>query len=801
MDTFLKPYLQFLKASVIKNFNSRQIQPGDCYELSNAIKKKTDKSISETTLKRFFGFTNCVHKPSIYTLTALSNFSDYISWEEFMKSVDALDINKSPLKDWHSIRLTTSKSTFFNSHVIKRKARIGTDNIIYRYWTDSFFKEFENSNYNKAIIFGPASSGKSLAVSQWAETQINKKKNDIILYLDKLSLIQSAIYGYHPHIWLAKVLNLQNEVEIEEFLKKHQGNPNGNIHLIIDGFNRITGSDTLFFSIIENLFDIIDHYSTFPTLYFTLIMRTDVYLKVQTHFGKNWSLQKIFASKSNRGIRHEFQSTELTEFFIKQKLDHFIPELMSKPDTDLLKFPYRTQLFIQYNNQENLIDFHTEGVKYHLIHDQFHEIIDEVLLSKDNKVLAYSFFKMAHLGFIRSGKNKNYQKFQDIKPRFLNCLYELIGNGILVPQQVTERDSAYKFESELIESFVVSYYTYHTLKNPDFDLFIQTLVQEKIDLSLYHTAARWFIFFKVNDSDYSYMKSENQNLNQYINKEEAMISTFYFFDHTFSALKDQQEKQQKLEPLIKSPWPKYILTQACFENSDWLLICQAVCKHYYSSKHKVELSFRLSMYSLFKWDIISFMDQLEIIQNELKSNRIKIQTPSGQLINPIGCMSIIFQYIKYGKINHDLIKESIYQNRLQNSDYIASDYILFDVLVYIVLFIADDKQMCNQFLVSLQERNLKEIEGDERIVHNLLMQLCKGTEDPNILGKKLDFKFMKPTTFMEILALCLSLQLFIKNGSYGIDVEKIKQTIQSTDLNNYRLLKNYFLKIWPKKMN
>lgn len=48
--------------------------PADCKKIADDIYENTQKRISETTLKRFFGFVSAKHKLSKYTLTALTEY-------------------------------------------------------------------------------------------------------------------------------------------------------------------------------------------------------------------------------------------------------------------------------------------------------------------------------------------------------------------------------------------------------------------------------------------------------------------------------------------------------------------------------------------------------------------------------------------------------------------------------------------------------------------------------------------------------------------------------------------------------
>ena len=48
--------IQQLQLEVLSKFGATPLQPSDCKDLSVIIRDRTGKIVSETTIKRFFGF-------------------------------------------------------------------------------------------------------------------------------------------------------------------------------------------------------------------------------------------------------------------------------------------------------------------------------------------------------------------------------------------------------------------------------------------------------------------------------------------------------------------------------------------------------------------------------------------------------------------------------------------------------------------------------------------------------------------------------------------------------------------------
>jgi hypothetical protein len=66
--------LEELKNKVKSRAGIYDTSPADCKKIADDIFENTQKKISVTTLKRFFGFASIKHKLSKYTLTALTEY-------------------------------------------------------------------------------------------------------------------------------------------------------------------------------------------------------------------------------------------------------------------------------------------------------------------------------------------------------------------------------------------------------------------------------------------------------------------------------------------------------------------------------------------------------------------------------------------------------------------------------------------------------------------------------------------------------------------------------------------------------
>ncbi|GAB3936543.1 hypothetical protein [Mucilaginibacter myungsuensis] len=77
--------LEKLKAELLNHCGIREIMPSDCKRLSADIYAKTHLQVSETTIKRVYGFACTEFMPSTFTITAMARYCGYHGWNNFIE--------------------------------------------------------------------------------------------------------------------------------------------------------------------------------------------------------------------------------------------------------------------------------------------------------------------------------------------------------------------------------------------------------------------------------------------------------------------------------------------------------------------------------------------------------------------------------------------------------------------------------------------------------------------------------------------------------------------------------------------
>jgi hypothetical protein len=123
-------FIVTLQNETLRRFGVTQLLPGNCKALSQVVLDKTGKLISETTLKRFFGFALAQHSFSRYTLNTLAQFCDYKDWDQFQtyyyrkNAAQELGEHCPTQEKWTEIKAKASAVSHYTILTLKNRSGI-----------------------------------------------------------------------------------------------------------------------------------------------------------------------------------------------------------------------------------------------------------------------------------------------------------------------------------------------------------------------------------------------------------------------------------------------------------------------------------------------------------------------------------------------------------------------------------------------------------------------------------------------------------------------------------------------------
>jgi hypothetical protein len=283
MAYFHPYYFENLKKQILKTSGFTNLIPANCRTISTLIEVKTRQKISETTLKRVFGFAFSKFQPSLFTLDVMARFCDYRSWSDFCENQEELSTRstyaETPVANVakNTLGQNAGKITQFTLQALKNKSGVPYYQTIKRKFIDDHFDLFLNGPYNATILAAPTGYGKTIALCHWIEERLieNTEKNndDNVLFFSLNALMNVFFTGRDLNEWLLALLGYSSDQDIISFLEMRQ-NHKGYFILVIDGLDDHTFKNDQFQLLLSQIIDIFSFYKNYPWFKLVLTMRS-----------------------------------------------------------------------------------------------------------------------------------------------------------------------------------------------------------------------------------------------------------------------------------------------------------------------------------------------------------------------------------------------------------------------------------------------------------------------------------------------------------------------------------------------
>ncbi|MES2267376.1 MAG: hypothetical protein V4520_11475 [Bacteroidota bacterium] len=283
MTSLLPQYYEALKEAVLTTSGFNTITPCDCKVISNQIFSQTKLSISETTLKRVYGFAYSKFKPSLFTIDLMAKYCGYQGWEDFCHKQDALVIQQpdNTATTWDKLKFNATKVTNSTLQVLRNKSGIPYNQTIKRKFLDNHFNEFLTGQYTATVIAAPAGYGKTIGLCHWVEERVELnnqgKTNDAILFFSTSALMNAFLSGRDLNLWLLALLGYSADEDIAA-LAATQHKKGGNFFLIIDDFDEYLYKPEQFKLLLNQLVDILSLHQSAPWFKLILTMRSATWI-------------------------------------------------------------------------------------------------------------------------------------------------------------------------------------------------------------------------------------------------------------------------------------------------------------------------------------------------------------------------------------------------------------------------------------------------------------------------------------------------------------------------------------------
>ncbi|TZF82048.1 hypothetical protein FW774_15245 [Pedobacter sp. BS3] len=366
-------HLDQLKKLVQFKAGIKIVTPADCKTIAMEISRKVHKSISETTIKRLYGFADAKHQFSVFTISVLCEFIDVESWEEFCTTETLASVSIQPGK-WEAVQQRAQSITDFTLKTIQNRSGIPYNLTVSRQFAERDIDYFLKSNYSFTCFISQPGYGKTILLSHLVENLFRGNDaphaNSIILFVNANMLSNADNVTLDIESWINEQLGFSINQSFIDYFNQHPDECRGKIVLIMDGFDEILFRKDQISHLFDSLTNFICANDSNKWLKIILSMRSitwitfydrirhSAYLKSQWFCGNYFQLDDF----SNVPPLTDKEITQIVTKIDHVELDKINPKLWSQ-----FKYPFYIQLYYQLKEENRDFDYHANLSYYELI--------------------------------------------------------------------------------------------------------------------------------------------------------------------------------------------------------------------------------------------------------------------------------------------------------------------------------------------------------------------------------------------------------------------------------------------------
>lgn len=460
-ETYL---LQEIRSRICLRAGIKNITPADCKKIASEIRKTVQKNVSETTLKRFFGFAAVSHGFSRYTISALREYADYMQPVHFGEIL----LNDTTINDWDKLRRKIGGITDYVLKEVRNRSGLPYEMTISRKFAQHDFEEFFHDRTSFMCFIAHPGYGKTILLSHIVQRYFRDEgalyRNSIPLFMNAGSFYKTEKSKFDLDGHLKNIIGIPQSTDLINYLKKinTQGNK---FFLIIDGFAELILDRESKTQLLNDLVDFICMLDEDSEIKMIMSMRSTIWVRFyekirhSAYLKKSWFKGNYYNAHdvSNVPPFTEDELKEITENTGNENYGKINPELKAQ-----LKFPFHIHLYYQLRAADPFLNYGSNIGFYELIS----RFIQEKILKADHYTEKYRFI-MRFLQLTNYGKTSNSVEKNVLITElinFKNAYMELIADGILVE----ERRSVDFFPKEFVSFLhpqIFEYFIYTELFN------------------------------------------------------------------------------------------------------------------------------------------------------------------------------------------------------------------------------------------------------------------------------------------------------------------------------------------------
>lgn len=457
---------QLLKEKITERFERPVNTPKDCKLLSEDIYVQTKRTISSTTLRRFFGLLVGKSAISAYNLDTLAIYCGQKDYHNFFKLSGIVQVKKK--QGYEAVKEEVNQITQYTLKSIIRKSLTKFSQTIPREDINNRLNAFLDSPYSVFTLIGPGGYGKSIALAHWVKSILNS--NDHCLFCPASIFYHLLSDKTHS----SQILNLQVRNPDNLFLQffNEFSEEEKKLVIVVDALDEISTDSKKIYELFEYLFEILNRYNRHSVLKIVLSIREANWSHLMSSDIRDFPLNKYFlpdkgivdSGYRNIPVLTNDEIRMVLENVNKTSVNPVIYNTISWELREMIKVPINLHFFISVFHKKPGFSYITRNV---LNHEYLKQVI---FLSKYAEEKEDLIWKIVEL--IENKKNDFYIQKNELKAfypihlkretKYYSAYNDLLTNGILL---VKREENKYGIFTTWLSFKHLNFYYYLSVLN------------------------------------------------------------------------------------------------------------------------------------------------------------------------------------------------------------------------------------------------------------------------------------------------------------------------------------------------
>ncbi|RZK77108.1 MAG: hypothetical protein EOO92_13505, partial [Pedobacter sp.] len=427
--------LNELRNLILLKTGIRTITPADCKRISIEISKTLNKNVSETTIKRLFGFAMVRHNFSKFTLTTLAEYVNDVNSGQLKELLPSGDVQgKSNLRLIHE---KATRITEFTIKSIRNRSGIPYNMTVPRKFSEHDFDDFFKSSYSFTAFISQPGYGKTIILSHLAErflSEISSQSNgkSTLLFVTIYSLFNKENVQSNFESLLKDQLGIPDDESLISLANENYKNTGGKLLIFLDGFSEILIQKDLKKQLFDNIIDFICTIEDSNAIKIIMSMRSTTWSRFYDCIRSSAFLKRKWFPGNYFNLTDISNVPALTEKEVDtiiSKIDHLDVETVNPRLKSQLKFPFHIQLYYQLKEEDPYFNYSTNITFYELISRFIQDKIYRSNYYTEKILFLKKIIQLTDLGKQRYTVSKD-DLIGELSA-FKNAYMELLSDGIL----------------------------------------------------------------------------------------------------------------------------------------------------------------------------------------------------------------------------------------------------------------------------------------------------------------------------------------------------------------------------------